>query len=54
MAHEIVKTLYNKDGSKRIVFEQEGCPDNPRYNTDEPLHCADFSRDYSIDRKSVV
>lgn len=48
MAHEIVKTLYNKDKSQRIVFEQEECPDNPRYNTDEPLHCADFSRNYSI------
>ena len=48
MAHEIVKTLYNKDKSQRIVFQTHEYADNPRNTTDEPLHCADFSRDYSI------
>lgn len=48
MANDLVKRFIKKDGSQRISFYQDTCADNPRYNTDEPLHCEDWSRDYSI------
>ena len=48
MANELVKRFIKKDGSQRISFFREDYADNPRYNTDEPLHCEDWSRDYSI------
>ncbi len=38
------KTMIKKEGSQRITFYAE----SPRYWTDEPLHCEDWSRDYSI------
>lgn len=48
MANELVKRMVKKDGSQRISFYRDEYAENPRYNTDEPLHCEDWSRDYSI------
>lgn len=48
MANELVKIFIKKDGSQRISFYREEYADNPRDKTDEPLHCEDWSRDYSI------
>ena len=48
MERDLVKRFIKKDGSQRISFYREEYADNPRYNTDEPLHCEDWSRDYSI------
>lgn len=48
MTKELVKRFIKKDGSQRISFYREEYADNPRYNTDEPLHCEDWSRDYTI------
>lgn len=51
MANELVKRMVKKDGSQRISFYREDYSENPRDNTDEPLHCEDWSRDYSIMNK---
>ena len=51
MANDLVKRLVKKDGSQRISFYRNEYADNPRYMTDEPLHCEDWSRDYSIMNK---
>ena len=51
MERDLVKRFIKKDGSQRISFYQDVYADNPRYNTDEPLHCEDWSRDYSIMNK---
>ena len=48
MANELVKRMVKKDGSQRISFYREEYAENPRDMTDEPLHCEDWSRDYSI------
>lgn len=48
MANELVKRMVKKDGSQRISFYREEYAENPRYNTDEPLHCEDWSRDGSL------
>ena len=48
MANDFVKRFIKKDGSQRISFYQEEYAENPRDMTDEPLHCEDWSRDYSI------
>lgn len=48
MANDLVKRFIKKDGSQRISFYREEYAENPRYMTDEPLHCEDWSRDYSI------
>lgn len=48
MANELVKRMVKKDGSRRISFYREECPESPRDMTDQPLHCEDWSRDYSI------
>ena len=40
--------MVKKDGSQRISFYREDYAENPRDMTDEPLHCEDWSRDYSI------
>ena len=45
---EYVKRYVTKDGKKRITIYQEEYVDNPRYNTDEPLHCQDWERNFSI------
>lgn len=51
MANDLVKRFIKKDGSQRISFYREEYAENPRYNTDEPLHCEDWSRGYSIMNK---
>jgi hypothetical protein len=43
--------MVKKDGSQRISFYRDEYADNPRDMTDEPLHCEDWSRDYSIMNK---
>ena len=54
MANELVKRMVKKDGSQRISFYREDYAENPRDRTDEPLHCEDWSRDYSIMNKQDV
>ena len=51
MANDLVKRMVKKDGSQRISFYREDYAGNPRDMTDEPLHCEDWSRDYSIMNK---
>lgn len=51
MANDLVKRMVKKDGSQRISFYREDYAYNPRDMTDEPLHCEDWSRDYSIMNK---
>ena len=45
---DYVKRFFTKDNGKRISIIQDEYADNPRDMTDEPLHCEDWSRDYSI------
>ena len=51
MANDLVKRFIKKDGSQRISFYREEYAENPRDTTDEPLHCEDWSRNYSIMNK---
>lgn len=51
MERDLVKRMVKKDGSQRISFYRDEYADNPRNMTDEPLHCEDWSRDYSIMNK---
>ena len=51
MANELVKRMVKKDGSQRISFYRDEYAENPRDMSDEPLHCEDWSRDYSIMNK---
>ncbi len=51
MANDLVKRFIKKDGSQRISFYCDEYAENPRDMTDEPLHCEDWSRDYSIMNK---
>lgn len=48
MKRDLVKRFIKKDGSQRISFYCDEYADNPRCMTDEPLHCEDWSRQYSI------
>lgn len=48
MEQNIAKKMVTADGMTRITIIRDEYPDNPRYNTDEPLHCEDWSRDYTI------
>ena len=48
MANDLVKRMVKKDGSQRISFYRNEYAENPHDMTDEPLHCEDWSRDYSI------
>ena len=52
MERDLAKRFVTKDGKQRIAIYYEEYADNPRYNTDEPLHCEDWSREYSIMNKS--
>ena len=52
MANELAKRFIKKDGSERISFYREEYAENPRYNTDEPLHCCDWGRKHSITTKA--
>lgn len=45
---DYVKRYVTKDGKQRVTIYRDEDADNPRYNTDEPLHCNDWSRNYSI------
>ena len=51
MANELVKRMVKKDGSQRISFYRDEYAENPRDMTDEPLHCCDWVRNYSITNK---
>ena len=51
MANESVKRFIKKDGSQRISFYREEYAENPRDMCDFPLHCEDWSRNYSIMNK---
>lgn len=51
MAQEYAKRFVTKDGNTRISIYREECPCDPRDNTDFPLHCEDWCRDYSIMNK---
>ena len=51
MANDFVKRFVKKDGSQRISFYRDEYAENPRDMTDEPLHCCDWSRHYSIKTK---
>lgn len=51
MEKNYVSRYVKKDGSQRITFFRDEYADNPRDRTDEPMHCEDYSRDYSIMNK---
>lgn len=48
---DYVKRFVTKDGKQRVTIYRDDYAENPRYNTDEPLHCEDWSRDCSIMNK---
>lgn len=48
MERDLVKRFIKKDGSQRISFYREEYACSPRDMTDEPLHCEDWSREYTI------
>lgn len=45
---DYAKRYVTKDRKQRITIYRDDYAENPRWNTDEPLHCADWSREYSI------
>lgn len=51
MERDLVKRMVKKDGSQRISFYRDEYAENPRDMWDFPLHCEDWSRDYSIMNK---
>ena len=51
MERDLVKRFIKKDGSQRISFYRDEYAENPRDMTDEPLHCEDWARGYSIMNK---
>lgn len=51
MERDLVKRFLTKDGNTRISIYQDTCAENPRYMTDEPLHCDDWSRECTITTK---
>lgn len=48
MEQNYAKRFLTKDGKFRISIIQEDCAENPRNTTDEPFHCEDFNRGYTI------
>ena len=48
MARDLVKRFISKDGMTRMSIYRYDYAENPRDMTDEPLHCEDWSREYSI------
>lgn len=52
MKEDYVKRFLTKDGNTRISIYREEYPENPRGTTDEPFHCEDWSRNYSIMTKN--
>lgn len=51
MARDLAKRFVKKDGSQRISFYRDVYADSPRCMWDFPLHCEDWSREYSIMNK---
>jgi hypothetical protein len=51
MAKDLVKRFIKKDGMTRMSIYRDDYAENPRDMTDEPLHCEDWSRGYSIMNK---
>lgn len=49
---DYVKRYVTKDGKQRVTIYRDEDADNPRDMTDEPLHCEDWSRNYSIMSRS--
>lgn len=45
---ETIKSFINRDGNIKVSIYTDEFPENPRNTTDFPLHCVDFSQDYSI------
>jgi len=45
---DYVKRYVTKDGKQRVTIYRDEYAENPRDNTDEPLHCEDWSRDGSL------
>lgn len=54
MEKNFEKRFKTKDGRIRISIYRDDYASNPRDMTDEPLHCEDWSRDYSIMNKQEV
>lgn len=48
MTNDLVKRFLTKDRNTRISIIQDEYAENPRDTTDEPLHCEDWSQNYSI------
>lgn len=48
MEKDLEKRFMTKDGKHRISIYREECAENPRYISDEPLHCEDWDRDHTI------
>lgn len=48
MRENPTKRFVKKDGNQRISFYFDDDAENPRHTTDYPLHCEDWSREYSI------
>jgi len=48
MANSLIKRLVSKDKDLRINIYRMEYAENPRIMTDEPLHCRDWDRAYSI------
>ena len=48
MEKDLVKMFLTKDAKQRVKIYRDENAENPRYMTDEPLHCEDWNRDYSI------
>lgn len=42
------KRFLSKDGQKRVTIFRDEDAENPRYLTDEPLHCEDWDRNCTI------
>ena len=48
MATDLVKRFITKDGKYRLSIYEDVYACNPREMTDEPLHCEDWNRNFSI------
>lgn len=51
MERDLVKRFLTKDGKTRMTIYRDDDADSPRDMTDEPFHCEDWSREYSIMNK---
>ena len=51
MEKDLVKRFMTTDGKFRLSIYRDEYAENPRDMTDEPLHCEDWSRDYTIMNK---